>query len=298
MHHDAPLDAFCVDTEEWFHVCAVDTPYADPATWDAAPATVERATERLLEMLEQAGATGTFPTLGWIAEKYPRLVRRIAELGHEVGCHGYHHHLVYEQTPATFRAEVDRAKKLLEDVSGRAVVTFRAPGFSITREAFWAYPVLAELGFTTDISIVPAARTHGGVAGMTRDAFRLDTGAGMLTVYPVSVMRLLGRLVPFSGGGYLRLFPDALLERGFRENHAAGRPVMTYIHPREIDPAQPRLQLPWQRAFQTYVGIAGCEGKLRRMLARHRFGTVQQVLAAHPPVHTRVLRDGDLVESA
>lgn len=290
-----PLNAFCVDTEEWFHVCAVDTPYMDPATWDRAPARVERDVDVLLGLLAEAGAKGTFPTLGWIAEKYPAMVRRIADQGHEVGCHGYYHRLVYEQTPADFRAEIDAARKRLQDVSGQAVTTFRAPGFSITRSAFWAYPILAELGFLVDTSIVPAARDHGGVAGLGQDAFRLQTHAGDLTVFPVSIMHVLGRAVPFSGGGYLRLYPSSFLDLGFRENHRVGRPVMAYIHPREIDPGQPRMAMPWIKSFKYYVGLDTCEAKLRRMLGRYRFGTVPQVLAAHPVRETRVLRGDELV---
>jgi polysaccharide deacetylase family protein (PEP-CTERM system associated) len=290
----SPLNAFCVDTEEWFHVCAVETPWADPATWNAAPARVERDTDVILQLLSDAGAKGTFPTLGWIAERYPQMVRRIADQGHEVGCHGYHHHLVYEQSPQEFRAEIDRAKKLLEDVSGQSVVTFRAPGFSITREAFWAYPILAQLGFTIDTSIVPAARTHGGVQGFSRDACTLETDHGTLTLFPVSVMDVAGRAIPFSGGGYLRLFPDALTDAGFTQNHRAGRPVMAYIHPREIDVDQPRMAMPWLRGFQYYVGIADCERKLRRMLARYAFGSCQAVLAAHPPRERWRYRDGQM----
>ncbi len=289
------LNSFCVDTEEWFHVCAVDTPYLDPATWESAPARVERDVDVLLGLLAETGAKATFPTLGWIARKYPAMVRRIADEGHEVGCHGYHHRLVYEQTPTEFRVEVDTARKLLQDVSGQEVLTFRAPGFSIVRSCFWAYPILAELGFKVDTSIVPAARDHGGVAGLSRDSFRLQTDSGELTVFPVSVMSLLGRIIPFSGGGYLRLYPSAFVDQGFTQNHRVGRPVMAYIHPREIDPGQPRMPMPFVKRFKYYVGLDTCEAKLRRMLLRYRFGTVAAVLAAHPPRETRVLRGGDLV---
>ncbi|MEO5987884.1 MAG: XrtA system polysaccharide deacetylase [Candidatus Eisenbacteria bacterium] len=293
-----PLNAFCVDTEEWFHVCAVDTPYMDPSTWDAAPARVERDVDVLLGLLDEAGTKGTFPTLGWLARKYPAMVRRIADQGHEVGCHGYHHRLVYEQSPTEFRTEIDGARKLLQDVSGQEVTTFRAPGFSIVRSCFWAYPILAELGFKVDTSIVPAARDHGGVAGLSRDPFVLKTDSGDLTVFPVSVMSLLGRLIPFSGGGYLRLYPSTFLDMGFAQNHRVGRPVMAYIHPREIDPGQPRMPMPFAKRFKYYVGLDTCESKLRRMLHRYRFATVPDVLAAHPPRETRVWRDDDLVLAA
>jgi len=291
----APLNAFCVDLEEWFHICDVETPYSDPASWDRAPAIVERDTDVLLQMLAEANARATFVAVGWIAEKYPQLVRRIAEQGHEVGCHGYYHRLVFEQTPAEFRAEIRRAKQVIEAASGRPAVCFRAPGFSMKRECFWAYPILVDEGFTADISIVPARRAHGGVSDFEQDPFWLRTSGGEIAVYPVSVMRLGGRAVPFSGGGYLRMFPLSLVRHGFAQNHREGRPVMTYIHPREIDPRQPRLKLPATKSFKYYVGIAGCADKLRRLLREYRFASVAEVLRAHPPRESREYRDGEIV---
>jgi len=294
----APLNAFCVDLEEWFHICDVETPYSDPASWDRAPSIVERDTERLLSMLADGKARGTFVAVGWIAEKYPQLVRRIAEQGHEVGCHGYYHRLVFEQTPAEFRAEIRRAKQVIEAASGQPATCFRAPGFSMKRECFWAYPILAEEGFTTDISVVPARRAHGGVSDFEQDPFRLMTASGEITVFPVSVMRFGGRAVPFSGGGYLRMFPLALVRRGFTQNHREGRPVMTYIHPREIDPQQPHLKLPALKGFKYYVGVAGCEAKLRQLLREYRFASVAEVLRQHPPREEREYRDGEIVAPA
>ena len=293
---DSPLNAFCVDLEEWFHVCGVETPYQDPATWDRAPATVERDTEVLLKLLSDANAHGTFVVVGWVAERYPRLVRRIADLGHEIGCHGYYHRLVYEQTADEFREEIRRARRTLQDASGQSVVCYRAPGFSMKRECFWALTILAEEGFTTDISIVPAARDHGGVADLAPDPFRLRTPGGELSVFPVSVMRVAGRTVPFSGGGYLRLFPLAFVRWGLRQNHRAGRPVMTYIHPREIDPAQPRMRLPALKGFKYYVGLDTCERKLASLLRDYSFASVAEVLRRHPPRELHELRGTEIVK--
>ncbi len=289
-----PLNAFCVDVEEWFHVCAVETPYHDPATWNTAPARVEHNTDVLLALLDEAGAKGTFLCLGWLAEKYPNMIKRISDLGHEVGCHGYYHRLIYEQTPEAFREEIYRARQILQDVSGQDVVCFRAPGFSMKRECFWAYSILAELGMTTDVSIVPAQRDHGGVHDFPPDPFRLNTPSGDVVVFPVSVMRLARRTIPFSGGGYLRLFPLSVIRSGFRQNHHEGRPVMTYIHPREIDLDQPRLELPLWKRFKYYVGIAGCEGKLRHLLKTYAFTTVSNVLSSYPLHTVRFLRNGDI----
>ncbi len=289
------LNAFCVDLEEWFHVCAADTPYQDPATWDQAPVLVEKDTDVLLGLLAETGAKATFLTLGWVAEKHPGLIRRISDQGHEIGCHGYYHRLVFEQTPQAFRDEVARARALLQDVSGQGVVCFRAPGFSMTKECFWAYEILKELGFETDVSIVPAERDHGGVAGFSPDLFVLDTSRGPLTVFPVSVMRIAGKAIQFSGGGYLRLFPMSLVRWGFGQNHRQGRPVMAYTHPREIDPGQPRMDLPVLKRWKYYTGLDGCEEKLRSLLRSYRWSTVSDVLKAHPPRASRVLRNGEIL---
>lgn len=274
-----PLNAFCVDLEEWFHICGVNTPYDDPATWDQAPVCVEKDTEVLLAMLEEAGAKGTFLAIGWLAEKYPRLIRQISEQGHEIGCHGYYHRLIYEQSAAQFREEIRRCRNILQEISGQEVLCFRAPGFSMKRQCFWAYPILVEEGIRIDVSIVPAPRDHGGVENFTPDPFLLHTKSGPLQVFPVSVMKCLGRTMPFSGGGYLRFFPMPLIEYGIRQNHNAQRPVMTYIHPREINPDQPRLPLPVKKRFKYYIGLNSTQRKLQYLLRHYGFGTVSQVMA-------------------
>ncbi|HVU65116.1 MAG TPA: polysaccharide deacetylase family protein [Phycisphaerales bacterium] len=305
-----PLNAFCVDLEEWWHICAADTPYNDPSTWDSAPPFVVKDTEVLMRLLDEAGAKGTFLTVGWVADKYPDLIRRLANAGHEIGCHTYYHRVVYEQTANEFDADIGKCLKVLREISGQPVTTFRAPGFSMKREAFaYAYPILRKHGIEIDVSIVPAARDHGGVEGFTRDPFVLNIPqtrwgpANTMRCWPVSVMDFLGKTTPFSGGGYLRLFPMALVKHGYRQNHAAGRPGMSYIHPREIDPEQPRLKLPWKKGFKYYVGIKGCEAKLREVLRTYRFTTITETLKSVRdwPAYDLVLRgerDGDIVPAA
>ena len=297
-----PLNAFCVDLEEWWHICAADTPYNDPKTWDSAPPFVVKDTEVLMRLLDEAGAKGTFLTVGWVAEKYPDLIRRLANAGHEIGCHTYYHRVVYEQSPEEFDADIGKCLKVLREVSGQKVNSFRAPGFSMKREAFsYAYPILRKHGIEVDVSIVPAARDHGGVEGFTRDPFLLHVPAAhglampsTMKCWPVSVMDFMGKTMPFSGGGYLRLFPMGLVKAGYRQNHAAGRPGMSYIHPREIDPEQPRLKLPWKKYFKYYVGIKGCEGKLREVLKSFKFTTIAEVLAGVKSWPEYELRDGDI----
>ncbi len=290
-----PLNAFCVDLEEWFHICGVEAEYSSPNTWDSAPACVERDTEVLMQLLSEVGCHGTFLTVGWVAEKYPNLIRRLSQAGHEIGCHGYTHQLIFRQSFKEFRQEIYRSRRILQDLSGQAVDCFRAPGFSMKRECFWAYSILAEEGIRVDVSIVPAARDHGGVDNFSRQPFELMTPGGRLKVFPVSVMEFLGKRTPFSGGGYLRLFPLRLIEWGFRQNHELGLPVMSYIHPREINPRQPRLRLPWKKRIKYYVGLNSTVEKLRGLLRRYPFGTVSQALQEVKRFPSFSLVDNDII---
>jgi polysaccharide deacetylase family protein (PEP-CTERM system associated) len=287
-------NAFCIDLEEWFHVCGVETPYLDPATWDAAPAHVVEDTETILGLLAEAGARGTFLTVGWIAEKYPDLIRKISAAGHEIGCHSYFHRLLYEMSPDELRVDLDRCLRVLRDVSRQPVTVFRAPGFSMKKECYWSYPILREFGLEIDVSVVPAQRDHGGIDGFPRGPFLLQTEAGQLSVFPVSVLDIAGKTIPFSGGGYLRLFPLALVRYGFRQNRAAGRPCMTYIHPREVNVDQPRLQLPMVKSFKYYIGMKTVQPKLRSLLRTYSFTTVSETLASCESLARYNLVDGEI----
>lgn len=297
------LNAFSVDLEEWWHVCGVDTPYSTPATWDLAPASVVKNTEVLMRLLDEARTRATFLAVGWVADKYPSLIKRLVDAGHELGCHSYFHRVVFDQTPDEFEADLRQCLETLRGISGQAVRVFRAPGFSITRECFWAYPILSRYDIEIDVSIVPAARDHGGVRGFTRDPFLLrlprDTTKPALAdptirCFPVSVMDVLGRRVQFSGGGYMRVLPLSLIEYGYRQNHAAGRPGMSYIHPREVDLDQPRLPLPWKKYAKYYMGLHTVREKLGHCLRTFKFATVSEVVASvkHWPEYQYV--DGDI----
>lgn len=290
-----PLNAFCVDLEDWFHSFGIRSPYEDPRTWDDAPSCVVKDTETLMRMLDDAGVRGTFLTLGWVAERHPNLVRQLAREGHEIGCHTHLHRLVFDLTPEEFEADIARSLAVLREVSGQPVNTFRAPGFSIRETEMWAFPILRRHGITVDLSIVPAVRDHGGMSSFTRDPCILRTSEGDIRCLPNPVMTLFGRPVPFAGGGYLRLFPSRLIAAGFRENHAANRACVTYIHPRETNPAQPRLPRPrWWKAHEQikyqkyYVNIHTTAAKLRFLLSRFRFGTVtaMQAEVSHWPEQT------------
>ena len=289
------LNAFCIDLEEWFHVCEASTPYDNPTTWNAAPSHVVKDTEVIMRLLDERKAKATFLTVGWVAERHPDLIKRLSDAGHEIGSHSYFHRLVYSLSPEEFDRDIERALSVLRQASGQPVTVFRAPGFSMKRECFWAYPILRKHGITADVSVVPARRDHGGIDGFCRDPILLHTETGNLTVFPVSIMSVFGRRVPFSGGGYLRLFTKPVIRYGFRQNHREGRPVMTYIHPREIDPQQPRLELPRLKSFKYYVNIDTAEDKLRWLLKTYKFGTVSEALSTIDTLAEYQLVNDDIV---
>lgn len=275
----APLNAFCVDLEEWFQGGGSNSPFEDHSTWDKIEAHVEQDTAVILDLLDEVGVKGTFLAVGWVAEKYPQLIKKISSKGHEIGCHGYYHRMIWQQTQQEFREEISRSRKVLQDISGQAVTCFRAPYFSIKKECFWAYRILAEEGIRVDVSIVPASRDYGGINGFTRDPFSLKIGDQSITVFPVSVLNIVGKTIQFSGGGYLRLFPQMLIDLGFQQNHRLGRPVMTYIHPRELNPDQPRVSYSFIRRLKHYVGLNSVKQKLGYLLKNHRFSTIKDVLS-------------------
>ncbi|HYE97157.1 MAG TPA: XrtA system polysaccharide deacetylase [Rubricoccaceae bacterium] len=274
-------NAFTVDLEDWFHILGVGVAFPFE-TWGGLESRVERNTERLLDLLDAAETKATFFVLGWVAEHYPDLVRRVAARGHELGSHGYHHALIYDQTPAGFRADVAAAKRRTEDLTGEPVLGYRAPGFSIRPDTRWALDVLAEEGFVYDSSVFPAAHAHGGFPQIGDRPTRLTTPAGhTLLELPLSIHRVAGWPIPYSGGGYLRLLPLRFITYAMRaSNDRRHQPVNLYIHPREIDPGQPRIPgLPPHRRFRYYVGLRTAERKLQHLLAHFAFRPVREVLA-------------------
>jgi polysaccharide deacetylase family protein (PEP-CTERM system associated) len=273
------LNAFSVDVEDYFQVAA----FADQVTvdsWSSREYRAERNTERVLELLEARGIRATFFVLGWVGERSPALVRRIAAAGHEVASHGYSHQLIYRQSPQQFREETVRSKRLLEDASGQTVIGYRAASFSITKESLWALDTLVELGFRYDSSIFPIHHDRYGIPGAPSEpgTIRSPSG-GTLVEFPMAAARVAGIQLPVSGGGYFRLLPYWLSRYGLRQiNQQRGLPFTFYIHPWEIDPGQPRLHGSLRSRFRHYTGLTRCEAKLKRLLAEFRFGTMQDVL--------------------
>jgi polysaccharide deacetylase family protein (PEP-CTERM system associated) len=258
--------AFTVDVEEWFHILDADSA-PRPATWNEQTSRIERNTRTLLDHLDAAGVSGTFFTLGWVAERYPELVREIARRGHEVASHGHEHVLAFRVGRELFREDVRRSKQALEAALGEEVIGYRAAGFSITEETPWAFEELAEAGFRYDSSVFPAKRGHGGFPDGLPVPHRIAVGGGRdLVEFPIPPLDLGVLQIPFSGGGYLRLLPAPFVRACIRRSLAQGTPVNVYVHPREVDPGQPRVPLSRKRNFMTYVNIRRGESKILSLL--------------------------------
>ena len=256
-----------VDVEDYFHVEAFAGVISSDA-WDSYESRVERNTERILDLLDDARTSGTFFILGWVAERFPALVRRIVERGHEPACHSYWHRLIYKLTPTEFRDDTQRAKDAIEQACGTAVYGYRAPSFSVTGRSAWALDVLAELGFRYDSSVFPVHHDVYGVPSAPRAPFRVETPFGSIVEFPMATFRFRqnGTNWPVAGGGYLRLLPYRYTESGIRRAWREGLPVVSYIHPWELDPEQPRIAAPLKSRVRHYTNLKRTESRLRRLL--------------------------------
>lgn len=277
------LNAFTVDVEDYFQVSAFDRDIPR-STWNDRPSRVVESTHRILELLGRNQVRGTFFVLGYVARKFPGLVRQIHAAGHEVASHGFWHRLIYSQTPEQFRADLRQSKGVLEDAIGASVTSYRAPSFSITRRSLWALEVLVEEGFVSDSSVFPTHHDRYGIPGAQPTIHTLHTPSGPLVEFPPSIARW-GRLnLPVGGGGYFRLYPYSvsrmLLSRIVRHEQ---RPFMFYVHPWEVDPGQPRLGIGSRLSrFRHYVNLASTERKLERLVRDFPFGRMCDVLARVP----------------
>ena len=273
------VNAMSVDVEDWFQVQA----YAgviDRESWDTIPCRVEANTGRILDQFAAAGVRGTFFTLGWVAERYPALVRRIVEGGHELASHGYGHQLVHSLTPAGFEADLLRAKAVLEDTGGVAVQGYRAPTFSIGPRNPWAFDVLEQTGHRYSSSVYPVKHDLYGVPDAPRFPYR--PGAGALVEIPMTTVRVGARNVPIAGGGYFRLMPYQLFRTLLRRFHQADRrPGVFYFHPWEVDPGQPRVpQASRMARFRHGVNLGAMAGRMDRLLRDFRWDRMDRVFEA------------------
>jgi polysaccharide deacetylase family protein (PEP-CTERM system associated) len=273
-------NALTVDVEDYFQVSAFAGSISR-GDWDNIPLRVEENTRRLLDLFDGNGVKATFFVLGWVAKRTPGLVRKIAERGHEVACHGYSHQLVYNQSPAVFREETLRSKGMLEDIIGSRVHGYRAASYSITERSLWALDVLCEAGFSYDSSIFPIRHDRYGIPGSPEFPYQITSPQGRsLVEFPISTARVLGYRLPVAGGGYFRLYPYCITRAGLRRvNRDCKKPFIFYMHPWEIDPEQPRIKAGWLSRFRHYNNLGRCEPRLLRLLQDFRFGTVQVVLS-------------------
>lgn len=270
---------FTVDVEEHFQVSAFEA-HVSRERWSSLESRVRANMELLLTLLAERGTRGTFFVLGWVAERHPDLVRSLAESGHEVASHGWDHRKVTDQTPDEFRDSVRRSRALLQDISGTDVLGFRAPSFSITPGREWALDILVEEGYLYDSSLFPIRRPGYGYAGAGRDPYVIARPAGRLIEVPPTTLARWGVTFPAAGGAYFRLFPYALTRIALRDAERRGVPGTFYIHPWEVDPKQPRIDVPLSTRIRHYGGLPETENRLRRLLAEFRFRPIAETCAA------------------
>lgn len=266
-----------VDLEEYFQVSNL-TGVVRRDAWESMPSRVEESTRRLLDLFDRKASRATFFVLGWVAERHAKLVREIADRGHEVACHGYAHDLVYDLGPRRFREDLRRAKRAVEDATGLGMRGYRAPSYSITDASLWALRILAEEGFRFDSSIFPIRHHRYGIPDFARSPVTLDLGDARLLEFPLTTLRLGRWNLPLAGGAYLRFLPASLFRRGFARLVREGRPTVLYLHPWEIDPGQPRQAVGWKIRLNHYFNLGRVEARLSRLLEAHRFAPMGEVL--------------------
>ena len=266
------MNILTFDVEEWFHLLDFDATRGEEQ-WGKYEVRIYENVERILNLLEETNTKATFFIIGWVAKTYPDLVRKIAEK-YEIGSHTMTHQLVWQQSPQEFRNDVEASVKLLEDITGQKVTSFRAPGFSIRESEKYAFEILHELGITTDCSVFPAQHAHGGMPSYTEPVPSIIKYNGVqIEEFPVTYKDIAGKHLIYSGGGYFRLFPYPLIKKWSKESD---KYLMSYIHPRDLDGGQPVLEgLPLARRFKSYVGVKGAEKKLRNYLTDFDFMDIQ-----------------------
>ena len=280
----ALTNALTIDVEDYFQVSAF-APYIQRSEWEQRECRVERNVMRILGLLSERDIKATFFTLGWIAERYPQLVREITAQGHEVASHGYGHERASDMSAAAFRADIDHAKKLLEDITGEAVRGYRAPSFSIGVGNLWAFEALERAGYRYSSSIYPIQHDHYGMPDSPRFAYRV--GGGLLEI-PVTTLRMMNRNVPSSGGGYFRLLPYAISRWMLRRvNQKDRESAIFYFHPWEIDTDQPRIPgIDLRTRFRHYVNIGRMEERLKSLLVDFRWGRMDDIFLDRAPTGT------------
>lgn len=273
---------FTVDVEEYFHVAAFES-VVSRKDWSSYPSRINGSVDLLLDLLARHGATATFFTLGWVADHHPRVVRRIAQAGHEIASHGYWHRRVDTLAPEEFRQDVRASKVVLEDVCGSPITGFRAPNFSIRPGCEWAFDILLEEGFLYDSSLFPIRRPGYGYRAAPVVPHLLHRASGALCELPLATTSWHGARIPAAGGAYLRHFPFGVIRRCLREHTDSGIPATFYVHPWELDPDQPRLPVGWLTRTRHYGGLTHTRPRLEQLLAEFRFTSAARCLKLPSP---------------
>lgn len=283
--HCFPMkNALTIDLEDYFHVSA----YSGKVRleeWDSYPSRVAENTDRLLDLLAQNNCKATFFVLGWVAEKKPEIVARVADAGHEIACHSFWHRTVFNLTPQEFREDTRRAKEVIQQATGKQVFGYRAPSFSVTRKSAWALEILAEEGFQYDSSVFPVHHPSYGIPDAPRTPFWVNTAAGRILEFPMPTLAIGPKRSPIGGGAYLRLLPYGYTRWAIRHlNRRENFPVCVYIHPWELDPQQPRLGGNASARARHYFGLRGTESKLRRLFQDIEFCSLQSLIKEMGPI--------------
>ena len=279
MHSsDSIVNALSFDIEDWFHLVGIES-LEDRSTWPIRESIVVRYTELILKLLDKNNIKATFFMLGWVAERHSELAKMISDEGHEVGTHSYWHRRVDLLTPDEFYRDLKTSIEILENQTGKQVLGFRAPSFSIRPGVEWAFDILLDLGLKYDSSLFPARRGHGGYPCPEKPHVIDNTPSGrQILELPISVIHHGMIRLPFSGGGYLRLLPDFAIKHGFKHNHRRNNPVVVYLHPRDFAVDCPAAPMPLIRRIKSHIGQKSTIRKLQMMLKYYRFDTCATVL--------------------
>lgn len=272
---------FSVDVEDWFHI--LDLP-ATPklSEWDSLPSRVEKNFKKLLDIFSHKNVHVTCFFLGYVAERFPNLVKAARNRGHEIASHGYSHRLVYELSEQEFFRDAIESKDIIENITGQPVLGYRAAGFSMTEDTPWFFDKLIEAGYKYDSSVFPAPRGHGGLKTDNFAPYFVGSNSKQIVEFPITVTRVFGKPLCFFGGGYLRVFPYFLVKRMALNVLGEERPVVFYVHPREIDPDHPRLPMNIKRKFQSYFNLKTTEEKVIKILEDFEITTYEEFIANNP----------------
>jgi polysaccharide deacetylase family protein (PEP-CTERM system associated) len=268
------LNVLSIDCEDWFQGLEIGI-----EKWDKFESRLEKNIFKLLSLLEETKTKATFFILGYVAERFPHLVKLLAQEGHEIGSHGYSHQFVYKLSPEEFRKEMEKSLTVLENLSGQKVISYRAPFFSITESSLWALEILTDLGILFDSSIFPVINYRYGIPQAPRFPHWMMTKNGKrILEFPVSTIKIWGKNVPIAGGAYFRIFPYQFTKAGFKSLNKKNHPGIFYLHPWEIDPEHPKIKLPLRISLTHYYNLAGTEKKFKKLLQDFKFIPLKKVL--------------------